>query len=137
MRARNTRPVFASALLLEGGDAEFWWLGAPGNREATVIKTDRFGQRWVLHVKSTHWVTQRVAAGLLDVTFMTITNWISEGKITHTKKRNGVTVIPLKEVERIAEARGIFTQEPLSPEQRGAIKSYKRRRGGEKNADES
>ena len=141
----------------EGADEEYWWHGEPGERGASVIKTDRFGQAWVLDVKSTHWVTYRVAAGLLEVTVPTIHAWVGEGVITETKKRYqtaykrtsdggidlkhpkriGVSVIPLKEIERIAKERGLFTPRPLTPKQRRAIKAitFTRKKGGETNAN--
>lgn len=137
--ATNRKPVLASIVLTDGGDEEYWWTGEPGSRGAVVFKTDRFGQRWTLDIRATHWVTQRVAAGLLEVSAMTISNWIREGKITETKKRKGVVVIALREVERIAEARGMFVRRALTPEQRRSIRaaSFKRKRGGDKSADES
>lgn len=145
--------------ITEGCDEEYWWIGEPGRREGRVIKTDRFGQSWELKVKSTHWVTFRVAAGLLEVTVPTIHSWVREGKIATTKKRfrpaprlisagrldlsnfkrAGVSVIPMKEVERLAEARGIFIRTPLTPQQKRALKgrvvTMKRKKGGETDAD--
>jgi hypothetical protein len=137
--AKERGPVLACIIMTEGGDEEYWWNGEPGKRGAVVFKTDRFGQRWTLDIRATHWVTQRVAGGLLEVSPMTISNWIRDGKIAETKKRNGVTVIALKEVERIAEARGMFVRKALTPEQRRSIRaaSFKWKRGGDKNADES
>jgi hypothetical protein len=137
--AKDREPVLASIVRTDGGNEEYWWNGEPGRRGGVVFKTDRFGQRWTLDIRSTHWVTQRVAAGLLEVSVMTISNWIREGKITDTKKRNGVAVISLKEVERIAEARGMFVRKALTPEQRRSIRaaSFNRKKGGDKNANES
>jgi hypothetical protein len=143
--------------LPEGTEEEYWWHGEPGKREASVIKTDRFGQQWVLNVKSTHWVTFRVAAGLLDVTVPTIHSWVKQGLISDMKKRDlgkiaivkeggvdvlrptraKVSVIPLKEVERIANERGDFISRRLTPKQRRTIKriSIRRLKGGETDAD--
>ena len=143
--------------LTEGTDEEYWWHGEPGERGASVIKTDRFGQAWVLDVESTHWVTYRVAAGLLDVTVPTIHAWVRQGVITETKKRYqtnfkltgeggidlkhpkriGVSVIPLKEIERIAKERGFFTPRPLTPKQTRATKAvtFTQKKGGETDAN--
>ncbi len=145
----------------EGSEEEYWWRGHPGEREAVVFKTDRFGQRWVLEMDSSQWVTYRVAAGLLDVSVPTIHTWVENGKITATKKRvptmytmkkgklkdadpkgsrAGVLVISLKEVEQIAEARGIFHHAPLTAQQRrvlaGRTVNLKRAKGGEADANE-
>lgn len=121
-----------------------------------MFKTDRFGQRWALDLESTHWVTQRVAAGLLDVSVMTVHNWIRDGKIRETKQRKvlgdltrkgtklsfpgkgTVSVIPLREIERLAEERQMFRKVPLSPGSRRAMRaaSFNKKKGGDKNADE-
>lgn len=154
--------ILASVLVTEGGDEEYWWIGTPGERGAVVFKTDRFGQRWTLDLDATHWVTQRVAAGLLGVSVMTVNNWIREGRITDSKRRKvdgstgrgesrtttprrggSVSVIPLKTVERIAEERGMFIHRAPPPGERRAMRAasvkrpHERRKGGEKDADES
>ena len=90
------------------GKIEFWWVGPPGERGAKVVKTDEFGMRWTLDVGNTHWVTQRVAAGLLGVSVMTINKWVRERKLGKTMLRNGVSVISMRVLEKIAEGRGVF-----------------------------
>ena len=158
MAAADNRlePTLAMVVLADGGDEEYWWNGQPGKRGAVVFKTDRFGQRWTLDIESTHWVTQRVAAGLLCVSPMTVNTWVRTGKIKKAKKRKvlgdltfegskiaieknrgSVSVIPLTEIERLAEARGMFVRTPLTPEKRRAIRaaSAKRRKGGDLDAD--
>jgi hypothetical protein len=87
---------------------EFYWVGSPGDRGAKVIKTDEHGMRWTLDIGSNHWVTQRVAAGLLKVSVMTINKWVREGKLGQSMKRRGVSVISMKMLERVAAARGIL-----------------------------
>jgi hypothetical protein len=101
-------PVLASIQRQGRLKLEFYWVGYPGDRGAKVIKTDEHGVRWTLDVESNHWVTQRVAAGLLGVSVMTINNWVRQGKLGKLMKRRGVSVISMRVLERIAEARGIF-----------------------------
>lgn len=152
----TAEPVLAMVVLADGGDEEYWWSGDPGKRGAVVFKTDRFGQRWTLDIESTHWVTQRVAAGLLCVTPMTVNNWVRTGKIRQARKRKvsgdlsfegrkivsekgrgSVSVIPLKEIEKLAEARGMFLRTPLTPEKLRAMRSasFKRKKGGDSDAN--
>lgn len=71
-----------------------------------MYKTDEHGMRWTLDIDSTHWITQRTAAGLLNVTVMTINTWVRQGKIRSAKLRKGVSVISMQEIEQIAIARG-------------------------------
>jgi predicted site-specific integrase-resolvase len=73
-----------------------------------VVKTNEFGMRWTLDIGNTHWVTQRVAAGLLGVSVMTVNKWVRERKLGKTMLRNGVSVISMRVLERIAESRGVF-----------------------------
>ena len=101
--------VLASEQNIDGSKCQFWWVDdAEGGRGAKVIKTDQHGMRWTLDVGSTHVVTQRIAAGLLRVTVMTVNKWVRDGVFGTPLKRRGVSVIPMKAVERIAEARGIL-----------------------------
>ena len=85
-----------------------WYAGQPDPFTGIiVIKTDRFGQKWELKIHRDSVVTIRVAAGLLGVTAMTVTNWISAGVFPRAKRKNQVMVIPVREVERIARDRGL------------------------------
>lgn len=160
-KSTRHRLELASIVITEGGDEEFCWRGEAGEEGAVVFKTDRFGQRWTLDIEKTHWITQRVAAGLLGVSVMAVNNWIRQGKIKGAKKRavktdisregsriiippstRSVSVIPFKEIRRIAESRGDFLPPPeLTPEQRARIKAVsfnRKKKGGEKkNADQS
>lgn len=105
-------PVLASSAIEDGGQVEFWWVGPTGQRGAQVIKTDPQGMRWTLDIESTHLVTQRVAAGLLNVSLMTVNNWVRAGTFGPKQSRNGVSVVPMRRVEEIAEARGVFLPKP-------------------------
>ena len=73
-----------------------------------MVRTDEFGMRWTLDVGSTHWVTQKVAAGLLGVSVMTINKWVRDRRLGNTKLRNGVSVISMRVLEKVAESRGVF-----------------------------
>ncbi|MDX2061297.1 MAG: hypothetical protein SFV24_26020 [Gemmatimonadales bacterium] len=105
----SKEPLRASVQREWANTIEFYWIDDPGGgRGAQVVKTDEHGMRWTLDVGATHFVTQRIAAGLLNVTVMTVNNWVREGRFGQTMKRRGVSVIPMTAVERVAEARGIF-----------------------------
>lgn len=91
-----------------GGTVEFWWMGFPGTWGAQVVKTDEHGMRWTLDATSTHWVTQRIAAGLLNVSVMTINRWVKDGVFGKPVYRNGVSVVSMREVQRIAHERGLL-----------------------------
>ena len=87
-----------------------WAAGTRGYFEGIVVlRTDRFGQRWRLELNRGGHVTVRVAAGLLDVTPMTITNWIRAGVFPHAQKnkKTKVVMIPDHEVEQVARQRGV------------------------------
>jgi hypothetical protein len=101
-------PVLASVQKEGRQTLEFYWVGYPGARGAKVIKTDEHGMRWTLDIESTHWVTQRVAAGLLRVSVMTINNWVRAGRFGKPVKRRGVSVVPMRLLEQVAEERGIL-----------------------------
>lgn len=96
-----------------GRNVEFWWVGVPGERGAKVIKTDEHGMRWTLDVESTHWVTQKIAAGLLNVSVMTVNKWVRDRKLGRAMLRRGVSVISMKDVERLAESRGLFLRKSV------------------------
>lgn len=102
--------VLASEAVEDGAAVEFWWTLGPGPRGARVVRTDEHGMRWTLDIDSNHWVTQRVAAGLLNVSLMTVNTWVRRGVFGKKKLRNGVSVVPMAEVQRLAEERGILTR---------------------------
>lgn len=126
-------PFLASQAPSKDGDEEYWWDGEPEKWEAMVFRTDRFGQKWALALDSGSWVTHRVAAGLLNVSVMTIHNWVRQGKFSGVKSRKSVSVIPLREIARIAEERGVFIRFPFSREQERSLKvaTFKKKEGGE------
>lgn len=85
---------------------QFWWTGRPGTRGARVITTDELGRVWTLEVKTEHVVTQKVAAGLLCLSLMTVNKWVREGVFGQPQWLNNVSVVPLQAVEEIAMQRG-------------------------------
>lgn len=87
----------------------YFWVFEPNVRTmgARVIRQDKYGQKWQLDIPHTHVVTQRVAAGLLGVSTMTVNKWVREGLFGRPRKRNGVSVIELGAIRKIAEARGL------------------------------
>lgn len=86
-----------------------WYSGQMGPHEGVVvIRTDRFGQRWRLELPRRGNVTFRVAAGLLNVTPVTVTNWHRAGLFPHAFKKNRTLwLIPIRDVERVARKRNI------------------------------
>ncbi len=104
-------PVLVSEMNDGNEIHQFWWLGFPGERGARVITTDQYGARWTLDVNTTHLVTQKVAAGLLSVSLMTVNKWVRDEVFGEQQWRDGgVSVIPLRAVEALAVARGILPQ---------------------------
>jgi|GEM_PF-5069461 hypothetical protein len=87
----------------------FCWVYDPDLRTtgARVIRQDKYGQKWTLDIPHTHVVTQKVAAGLLRVSLVTINKWVREGKFGRPRVRNGVSVIPLTALRKIADGRNI------------------------------
>ena len=91
-----------------GEQLDYLWFagGLTPFEGAMVIKTDRFGQRWMLLSDRDSDVTVRVAAGLLGVTPMTVTNWLKAGSFPGARTIHKAAVIPLRDIERVARARG-------------------------------
>ena len=79
----------------------------PVFKGARVTRLDRYGQSWVLSIPRTHAVTHRIAAGLLDVTAVTILNWSRRGVFGPIQRRKGTAVIALNLLEKIARERGM------------------------------
>ena len=85
-----------------------WYSGRLGPHEGiVVIKTDRFGMRWRLELPRHANVTVRVAAGLLNVTPMTVSNWIRDGVFQGVLRGKKAVMIPVRDIERVAKLRGI------------------------------
>ena len=71
---------------------------------AVMVLRDRTGFRYERQVGLDDFVTVRDAAQLLRVPAMTLTRWIKKRRIRSGKK-NGVSVIRLREVLRVAQER--------------------------------
>ena len=71
---------------------------------AVAVLRDRTGFRYERHVGLDDSVTVRDAAQLLRVPAMTVTRWIKKRRMRSGKK-NGVSVIQLREVLRVAQER--------------------------------
>ena len=71
---------------------------------AVIVIRDRTGFRYERHVGLDDLVTVREAAQLLQVPAMTVTRWIKNRRI-RSSKHNGVSVIRLREVLRVAQDR--------------------------------
>lgn len=91
------------------GLVTFCWVYDPDRRTtgARVIRNDKYGQKWTLDIPHTHVVTQKVAAGLLRVSVMTINKWVREGKFGRPRLKNGVSVIPMVALRKIADERNL------------------------------
>ena len=101
-------PILASVADEDGDHIEFFWVGEPGSRGAKVVTTDTQGMRWTLEAGPDHLVTQRVAAGLLAVSLVTVNKWVRDGALGEREYRNGVSVIPMEIIERVAVQRGVL-----------------------------
>lgn len=101
--------ILASSADEHGDHVEFYWVGdVAGNRGARVITVDKDGMRWTLEADAGHLVTQRVAAGLLNVSLMTVNKWVRDGALGEREYRNGVSVIPMAIIEQVAVQRGVL-----------------------------
>ncbi len=101
--------IVASQQKTADGLVTFCWVYDPDLRTtgARVIRQDKFGQKWTLDIPQTHVVTQRVAAGLLGVSVMTVNKWVREGKFGRPRLKNGVSVIPMVALRKIADERNL------------------------------
>jgi len=77
-----------------------WPIGA-----AVVVVRDRTGFSYERHVGLDDFVTVRDAAALLRVRTMTIGRWVKTRSLG-SRKQNGVSVIRLRDVLRVAQQRG-------------------------------
>lgn len=98
----------ASAADEDGGHIEFYWTGEARARGSKVVTTDADGIRWTLEAGPQHLVTQRVAAGLLRVSLVTVNKWVREGRLGPPDFRNGVSVIRMAIIEQVAVQRGVL-----------------------------
>jgi excisionase family DNA binding protein len=71
---------------------------------AVIVVRDRIGFRYERRVGLDNLVTVRDAAQLLQLPVMTVTRWIKKGRI-RSRKQNGFSVIRLREVLHVAQAR--------------------------------
>jgi hypothetical protein len=87
----------------------FCWVYNPDLRTtgARVVRQDKYGQKWTLDIPHTYVVTQYVAAGLLRVSVMTINKWVREGKLGKVRRRNGVSVISMVALRKMADERNM------------------------------
>ena len=104
------RLYLASQETEAGETTAYWWVGKTGEGGAVAQITDRHGMRWTLEAEPSSLVTQRVAAGLLRVSIMTVNKWVREGVFGRQIKRDRVSVIPMREVQRMARNRGVFDE---------------------------
>lgn len=107
--SNDPQSTLASELSDESGFHQFYWVGRPGERGAKVISEDRDGMRWTFEAATGHLVPQRIAAGLLGVSLMSINTWVREGRFGEKQYRNGVSVIPLRAIEDAAVGRKILS----------------------------
>src|SRR5260370_15065573 len=95
----------------EGRKVEMWWLHQPGGWGVEIIKPDSYGNKWSLVVEHDRYLTQELAGRAIGVSLVTIIQWVSNGVFRglkqHTKRK--VVLIPVREVERVARQRGVFS----------------------------
>lgn len=86
----------------------------PGERFAVVRLKSRTGIQYTREVKSSGYVTQREAAKLLCVSVMTINRWVRQRTVKSTK-RQGVSMIAVRDLAEIADENGIAVSEVRYP----------------------
>ena len=103
-------PLFLASTADENGEhIDFFWTGdQAGQRGVRVVTTDQQGMQWTLDAGPDHLVTQRVAAGLLRVSLVTVNKWVRDGALGEREYRNGVSVIPMEIIEQVAVQRGVL-----------------------------
>ncbi len=99
--------IVASQREQPDGSVTFCWVYDPDLRTtgARVIRRDKHGQQWTLDIPHTYVVTQNIAAGLMRVSVMTINKWVREGRLGRPLRRNGVSVIQLSALRKMADER--------------------------------
>ena len=94
-----------------------YWENPPGPRQGVILRHRLNGEEFDEYIPYNGIVTQALAARLLDVSLMTINNWVRGKKLRHIKIAGQPSVIPFAEVKRIKAIRERDAQ--LMARQRG------------------
>ena len=82
-------------------EPEVFWDNPPGPRQGVTIRHLAEGQWYEERIPHNGLVTQSVAALILDVSLMSVNNWVRQGKLKHIKIAGQPSVIPYSEVKRV------------------------------------
>ena len=80
--------------------AEISW-DRPGLFQGVTIRREIEGQWYAWRIPHNGLVSQALAAELLDVSLMSIYNWVRDERMRHIKLPGNPSAIPLSEVKRI------------------------------------
>jgi len=73
----------------------------PGLFQGVTIERELDGQWYAWRIPHNGLVSQALAAELLDVSLMTVNNWVNAKKVQHIKVAGQPSAIPLGEVKRV------------------------------------
>ncbi len=74
----------------------------PGLFQGVTIKRQLNDGKWYAwRIPYNGVVPQAMAADILNVSLMTINNWVNAGSLKHIKARGQPSVIPLSEIKRV------------------------------------
>jgi hypothetical protein len=59
------------------------------------------GKKYVWRIPHNGVVTQAMAADILEVSLMTVNNWVNTGLLLQIKQKAVASVIPLREIKRV------------------------------------
>ena len=94
--------------------AEITW-DRPGLFQGVTIRREIEGQWYAWRIPHNGLVSQALAAELLDVSLMSVYNWVSDERMGNIKLPGNPSAIPLSEVKRI---RGLLAQNGRLPRER-------------------
>ena len=77
-----------------------WDPGSP-LQGVTITRQLEDGKKYVWYIPHNGVVTQAMAADILDVSLMTVNNWVRSGALRDIKQKTLASVIPLREIKRV------------------------------------
>jgi hypothetical protein len=77
-----------------------WDKGGP-LQGVTITRQLEDGNKYVWYIPHNGVVPQAMAADILDVSLMTVNNWVRSGALRDIKQKTLASVIPLREIKRV------------------------------------
>jgi len=77
------------------------WDPIPGSLQGVTIEREIDGEWFAWRIPHNGLVSQAMAAELLEVSLMSINNWVRAGKMRHVKIEGQPSTIPLSEVKNV------------------------------------